>query len=389
MALKAHILIAHARPDIVSGAELAISDFTAKQDGSFKITMLPPGEGKLAEFYRSRGFSTWARRVETRRRLYPGLHSFQSFFFSKAMKARELDLVLCNTFSAASRVNSACRMAGIPYAIYVREYISERPLHRKILKDANQIFTVSKDLLYHLERMIGSGKIQLAYDTIDARPLQQRITAHRSSGIRLIPFSSDFPVVGLIGRIARFKQQDLFLRAIPTVLKQVPMARFVIVGAATKAEREYETYIRQLAMDLGINDQVVFMGQRKDAVEITAELTVACLTSTREPLGRVILEAQLCGCPVVAADTGGPPEVITDGYNGLLFSSIAPDAPDQLAKQIIRLLKDDRLRRSLAEHAINQMERTFAGETHVKQLETCLENLLLSNRTAPEGILAR
>ena len=52
------ILIAHFRPDIVSGAELAIADMVAKRSEGFEYVMLTPGEGRLADYYRSRGFPT-------------------------------------------------------------------------------------------------------------------------------------------------------------------------------------------------------------------------------------------------------------------------------------------------------------------------------------------
>jgi hypothetical protein len=172
--------------------------------------MLTPGEGKLADYYRSRGFPVWARKVQTRRRKYPGLHTLQSFWFAQRLKRAGVDAVLCNTFPAAGRVGTACRLARKPYAIYVREYIRDVPLHRWILEKADLTFAVSRDVANYLQPMAPTDCICTAYDHLDIDTILQRVARHRTSGIRLMPFKQEHPVVGIIGRITAYKQQDLF-----------------------------------------------------------------------------------------------------------------------------------------------------------------------------------
>ena len=369
------ILVAHYLPDLVSGAEFAIADFVSNADGRFEFTMLTPGEGSLAEFYEGKGFNVCTKKIETPRRRYPGLHTLQSWLFARDLLEHRFDAVLCNTFAAASRVGKACRLAGIPYAVYVREYISDKTLHRKILDKANKIFTPSRDVKTHVSTMTEPNKIMVAYSSIDPHPILDRVSSHKTSGIRLLPFKSEQPVVGLVGRITPYKQQDLFIRAIPHVLAQVPESRFVVVGSARGGDKAYEEQVQHLASDLNIQDKVRFLGHRKDAVEITSEFTIACMTSDREPLGRTILEAQIIGCVVLAPDTGGPAEIVEDGVDGVLFCSTAPDSATQLAVQILRLINNQDLRFSLIERAKVKVRTTFAGVKHVRQLESHLVNL--------------
>ena len=382
MSRKIRILVVHYLPNMVSGAELAIADFISKADSRFDFTMLTPGEGSLAEFYEGKGFNVCTKRIETPRRRYPGLHTLQSWLFARDLLERRFDAVLCNTFAAASRVGKACRIARIPYAVYVREYISDKTLHRKILERANVIYTPSRDVKTYVSTMTEPNKIMVAYSSIDPDPIYERVASHKTSGTRLLPFESEHPVVSLVGRITPYKQQDLFIRTIPHVLAQVPESRFVVVGSARGFDKAYEEQIKQLASDLNIQDKVRFLGHRKDAVEITSEFTIACMTSDREPLGRTILEAQIIGCVVVAPDTGGPAEIVEDGVDGVLFCSTAPDSEMQLAAQIIRLLKDQDLRCSLIETAKKKVLTTFAGLKHVRQLENYLEDLTQMVTTA-------
>lgn len=373
---KINVLVAHFRPDIVSGAEFAIADMIDRRSEHIEYIMLTPGEGALADFYRDKGYTVWADKVQTKRRLYPGLHTLQSFFFAQKLKKNKIDVVVCNTFPATSRVGTACRLAEIPYAIYIREYISDNKTHRKMLNLADRILAVSKDVGQYLNELINPAHIVVAHDNIVSAPILQRIDKHRTKDIRLLPFSNENPVVGVIGRITSYKQQDLFIRAVPYVLARVPDARFVVVGSAQDKEKSYENNIKQLAVDLGIKDKVSFMGHRKDAIEIMTELSAVCLTSDREPFPRTVLEAQLVGCPVIAADTGGCPEMVEDGETGLLFSSTVPDAEKELASCIIRLLEEDKLRTKINKYSRQRLDNTFATLKPVRWLEENFEAIL-------------
>jgi glycosyltransferase involved in cell wall biosynthesis len=374
------ILIAHYLPNIVSGAENSIADFIDQIDKRFDVTMLVPGEGALANFYRKRGFNVWVKNVSTPRRMFPGLHTVQSKLLALELKRKGYDAVLCNTFPATSRVGTACRMAELPYAIYMRDYIKDTLLHRRLLQNANAIFAISKDVQTHLDEMVNPTAVHLAYNYIHPDPILDRAEAHAASGQRRLPFLPSHPVVGLVGRITPYKRPDQFLRAVPHILKEVPEARFVLVGTAQEREKAFEGQIRDLASELGVEKQVAFLGQRRDVIELTSEFTISCLASGREPLGRVILEANLLHIPVVVPDTGGPAEIVEDEETGLTFPSQAPDAHIQLAFQVIRLLKDPDLRDCLASNAHKRIFNTFASPRHIHIQEDLIERLCLSSR---------
>ena len=88
------VLIVHFRNDVVSGAELAIADMVRACDQSaWDFYMLVPGPGALADFYYQEGFKVVIKRIETRRRLYPGIHSLQSLF-NLVYKSRDISQFL-------------------------------------------------------------------------------------------------------------------------------------------------------------------------------------------------------------------------------------------------------------------------------------------------------
>lgn len=373
-----NLLIAHYRPDIVSGAENSIADLVDQLDPRFRVTMLVPGPGRLADFYHNRKLRVWIRRIETPRRLFPGLHSLQSRLFARELRQQGLDLVLCNTFPAASRVAKAAQFANLPVVIYMRDYIADTPLHRKMLGQAKALFAISKDVINKHEHMARPDQFRLAYNFINPDPILDRYEAHLASGNRLLPFASQQPVVGLVGRITPNKQPDLFIRAAAQALQSVPGARFALIGKAQPRERAFENHLKALADHLGLRHKIAFLGQRNDAVEVSSEFTISCLTSTREPLGRVILEAHLLGVPVIVPDVGGPAEIVENEVNGLTFSPQSPDAETQLAHQIIRLLNDPDLRDCLATKGRERVMNTFASRRHVRVQEEYFDQIISS-----------
>jgi len=162
------------------------------------------------------------------------------------------------------------------------------------------------------------------------------------------PFEDPFSGVGkprvlFVGRLAPQKGVRALVAA--AGLLKDPRAQVLLVGDGPERlalEREAER--------LGVGGRLHFVGflahDRLPAVMSHADLLV--LPSLYEELGTVLLEAIQVGLPIVASKTGGIPDVIKDGVNGLL---VPPSEPEALAHAINRLLADRKLARRLSEGA--------------------------------------
>jgi glycosyltransferase involved in cell wall biosynthesis len=168
----------------------------------------------------------------------------------------------------------------------------------------------------------------------------------------------------MVGRLAPWKGQHLFLRAFAQAF---PHGRetAVIAGAALFGEDEYERALRQLADDLGISDRVRFAGFVEDVPSLLADSDVLVHASViAEPFGQVVVEGMAAGLPVIATDAGGPAEVITDGFDGLL---VAPNDVPLLAAQLERLRDDPELRQRLGT-AARRRAQDFSAPTVARQV---------------------
>ncbi|WCJ65438.1 MULTISPECIES: glycosyltransferase family 4 protein [Agrobacterium] len=167
------------------------------------------------------------------------------------------------------------------------------------------------------------------------------------------------PLVGLFGRLSEWKGQHVFLDA----LAAMEGVQAVIVGGALFGQEAYEARIREQASRLGLDDRVRFLGFRSDVPELMASMDVVAHTSiVAEPFGRVVVEAMMCGRPVVATRGGGVTEIIRDGETGLL---VPPGDAAALAAALGTILSDPALAQRLGQSGREDVSDRFSLE------ETC------------------
>jgi L-malate glycosyltransferase len=121
-----------------------------------------------------------------------------------------------------------------------------------------------------------------------------------------------------------------------------------------------------LVEELGLQDQVQFLGVRKDIGKLIASSDLVLLPSESESFGLAALEAMACGVPVVASRVGGLPEVIDEGRSGFLFTvGHTGDA----SEKALRLLRDPKLYQSVRDEALKDANEKFSMQKIVDQYE--------------------
>jgi glycosyltransferase involved in cell wall biosynthesis len=146
-------------------------------------------------------------------------------------------------------------------------------------------------------------------------------------------------VVGMIGRLAPWKGQHVFLEAFARAFSGGDEVALLVGEAMFGSEEEsYAAELRELAQRLGIADRVEFGGFREDVWVELARMSVCVHASVvPEPFGQVIVEAMLAGVPVIATEGGGPSEIVTSGEDGLLY----PAGDVGALAGALRTLRDD------------------------------------------------
>lgn len=190
--------------------------------------------------------------------------------------------------------------------------------------------------------------------------------------IRLIPRSVDLDkfsvprenrktageyVVSIIGRITPLKGHTYFLQSMAKALRQVPNIKIWIIGDAPVKKELYKEELEILVKRLGLRERVEFLGNRRDIPELLAKTDCLVLsTITEEAFGRVILEAQAAGVPVVATRVGGVVDIIDDNKTGLL---VLPKDIDTMARAVVKILRDKKLAERLTAEAQKKLRAKF------------------------------
>lgn len=182
--------------------------------------------------------------------------------------------------------------------------------------------------------------------------------------------------VAVIGRLGIEKGHRLFVEAAAQLASRHPQARFLIIGEG--AERAaLETQVAAA----GLEGIVRLLGHRDDLPAIYPGLSLLAISSLREGLPNVLLEAMLHGVPAVAMAVGGVPEVITHGQDGLL---VTPGSLAEFVDATSRLLGDEPQRQAFGRAAGDKVRSQFLFEPRMEKMLALYEAALGAPMTAPK-----
>jgi glycosyltransferase involved in cell wall biosynthesis len=278
--------------------------------------------------------------------------SARSYVLGCAHRITELDPVLVHTNSlkAGFLFGAAARMARTPVVWHLRDRLSTQYLPRPAVLAAKSTI-----------RAISSVAIANSASTRATLPagvpscvISSPIAAPLPSGPPRPLRSDDVLTFTVLGRLAPWKGQDLFLqafaRAFPT-----DNHRALVVGGPLFGETAFEAHLEREVHRLGLADRVELTGHVPDpAVHLDRTDVLVHSSIIPEPFGLVIVEGMASGLSVVAADQGGPAETITHNVDGLLYPMGNVDA---LADQLRKLARGPDTRARLGVRARDASQR--------------------------------
>jgi glycosyltransferase involved in cell wall biosynthesis len=175
-------------------------------------------------------------------------------------------------------------------------------------------------------------------------------------------------VVGAVGRLAEEKGFDLLIRAADRLLREGLDFEVWIVGTG-----EQRTSLEEQIAETGRGDRVKLLGYRSDTIDLYHAMDVFALSSLREGLPNVLLEAMAIEVPVLATRIAGVPRLVSDGVDGLL---IEPGSVDELVGGLRRLLADADLRGRLAAAGRRTVEDRYSFRVRMERMRAVYDELL-------------
>ena len=382
-----NILYLHAGAEMY-GADKVMFDLIRNLDkNKFKPYVVLPTNGLLVDALRGEGVDVTVIPYPIMRRKYfnpkgilqygKGLLKYGEQL-SKFAKKKHIDVIHTNTSAVLEgcRVSRTCNIPQLweIHEIIVSPKVMYKVTSKLIAKYATLTVTVSKAVRDHLYRSgyFKSNSIKVIYNGVDANRFNPN---NDSSYLRKewnIPENA--LVVGMIGRVNRWKGQGDFLKAANILLEKHKNLYVVFVGSAFEGEEWREKELKDEIARSPYKDRIVNSGYRKDAEGVHSLFDVFVLPSTNpDPLPTVVLEAMASGKPVVGYKHGGICEMVKDGYNGLLAEV---NNPDDLAVKIDAILSNDEMRKTMGERSRQRLLEKFSYDSYVKNFSETYEGLV-------------
>jgi len=188
--------------------------------------------------------------------------------------------------------------------------------------------------------------------------------------IKVNGHSPQKPYVLYTSRHEPWKRFDWAIEVMSNVIEKYPNVRLVIPGAKTAVTKK----LAKLAKDLGILDRVIITGPitQKALWKLYENAAVYIFTSPKEDLGIVVEEAQAAGVPVVAWNAGGPTVTVKNNITGYLCK---PYDKKEMAKRIVYLLKNPKVRRKMGSNAWEHIKNNYSWKKHVDIIENEFKKL--------------
>lgn len=265
----------------------------------------------------------------------------------------------------------ACRLTNTVFVTTCHGYYSVHPFSR-VMGWGKRVIAISNSIVRHMADDFGvpEERIRLVPRSVD---LEKFTFTSPETKRDKTAFN-----VGIIGRITPLKGHRYFLRAMAELAAYVPGLSVWVVGDAPDSKRGYKAKLLALADELGLSCRARFLGIRRDVADILAHLDLLVLATTApEAFGRVIVEAQASGVPVVATRVGGVVDIIEDGRTGLL---VPPADHHAIAAAALRIFREREAARQMAWNAYSKAREQYNLERMVSSTLRVYEEALSDQR---------
>lgn len=232
---------------------------------------------------------------------------------------------------------------------------------KKYLNPRVNHFVAISDAIAQMLRDYGvpSEKVSVVKSAVSAEIYQSiNRTEVRRALCQRLHLSTQTTLIGNASALSPQKGYETLLRAVAEMPSHFSKFKVLIAG-----DGELKSDLEKMSSELGLNDQVYFLGFLKNVPEFLSCLDILAIPSNNEGLGTVILDAILAGCCPVGSRVGGIPEIIIPDRTGLL---IEPADHQKLAQHLVNLIQNPTLRETLVSGAKQHVKNNFSLQAMVE-----------------------
>jgi glycosyltransferase involved in cell wall biosynthesis len=253
-------------------------------------------------------------------------------------------------------------------------------IDRYCLKRMDAVIGVSEDLAERCRKFgTPAERVHFIPNAIDTEEYKRRRPPAEAKQDFGLP--SDCISLCAVGRLSEEKGFHLLIPAVKRLVDAGHNLHLLIAGEGDQHER-----LTRLTSELGLADHVRLLGLVADPRPLYEASDGFVLSSLREGLPNVVLEAMALECPLVATRINGVPGLVTSGENGLV---IEPGSIDELIGGLTQLVSDAGLRSRLASAARETIVSRYSFAERMRKVERIYERVLAERAARNPSILAK
>ena len=375
---KKNILLLHSSNDLYGASKIFLQLIDLFISKDFNVHVVLPEKGKLDNFLNKKDITVSYYELGVLRKKYLNpLGLFNRLvtnikaikFLSNYIKNHSIDLVYTNTSTVLcggiaaknNDVSSIFHIHEIPTGNRVYEIFSGKIINRI----SNKVLTVSNCVKNHWLKYINEHKIERVYNGIEYKKID--------SVTKLEKDQDDF-VITSVARLIPYKGHKYLIEIAAELIKISKKFKFLIVGDTLPSYVNYEKSIRQKVKNLGLENQIKFLGFRDDISNILKQSNLFVHPAIApDPLPTVLFESLYNDLPTAATNLGGAIEILDNGNNGLLFPyNNSKKAADLISEYCVNIkLQKEHLNNSKKNFKINFSTESF-NENILKEIHNLL-----------------
>ena len=367
---KKKLLLLHSSNDLYGASKIFLQLIDLLTKNGFDVHIIIPEKGMLDDFLIKKDIKIEYFELGVLRKKYLnplGLINRAAAnvkaiaFLSDYIKDHSIDLVYTNT-STILCGGIAAKRTGVPSLFHVHEIPTGNKLYEflsgKIINwYSSKVLTVSNSVKKHWLKYIDDKKIERIYNGI--------IFSKTNSLIKLERNQDDF-VITSVARIIPYKGHGYLIDIANELIKKSSKFKFLIVGDTLSSYVSYEKSVKQKVKDLGLENQIKFLGFRNEVSSILKQSDLFIHPAIApDPLPTVLFESLHNDLPSVATNLGGAIEILDNGNNGLL---IPYNDPKKAADLINEYCANTKLQKKHLENSKKNFKINFSSELFNKNI---------------------
>jgi glycosyltransferase involved in cell wall biosynthesis len=376
---KKKILLLHSSNDLYGASKIFLQLLDLFISKGFNVHVVLPSKGPLDKMisrtkgthvsYHSLGVlrKKYLNPIGLINRLVTNIKAIK--FLSNYINKYSIDLVYTNTSTVISG-GIAAKRNDIPSLFHIHEIPTGNKLYEffsgKIIdRISSKVLTVSNSVKNHWLKNINEKKIERIYNGI--------IFKKTDSLIKLERDQDDF-VITSVARLIPYKGHGYLIDIADELVKKSTKFKFLIVGDTLSSYVSYEKSVKQKVKDIGLENQIKFLGFRNDISSILKQSDLFIHPAIApDPLPTVLFESLYNDLPSVATNLGGAIEILDNGNNGLL---IPHNNPKKAANLIYEYCSNNKLQKKHLENSKKNFKINFSSESFNKNILKEVNNLL-------------